>query len=115
MLACVDSFDSAELLFDSAELFVKVFDDVSACVFLRVHSSYSWILFCLMVCTVPVRLMRIISRPTGRHMYSGGWISTVAASRIPPIVSIAYSTRLSTYFVLFIVGSFSRWFRLLSL
>ena len=107
MLIGVDPFDSVELFIEFVESLIVVFDDVSACVVLCVHSSYSWILFCLMVCTVPVRLMRIISRPTGRHMYSGGWISTVAASRIPPVVSIAYSMRLITYFVLFIVGSLS--------
>ena len=88
MLIGVDPFDSVELFADSVESLIVVFDDVSACVFFRVHSSYSWILFCLMVCTMPVRLMRIMSSPTGRHMYSGGWISTVAARRIPPIVRI---------------------------
>lgn len=107
MLVCVDSFDSVELFIDSVESLIVVFDDVSVCVFLRVHSSYSWILFCLIVCTVPVRLMRIISRPTGRHMYSGGWVNAVAASRIPPIVRIAYTVRLITYFVFCTVGSLS--------
>lgn len=61
-----------------------------------------------MVCTVPVRLMRIISRPTGRHMYSGGWANAAMVSRIPPIVRIAYTVRLIAYFVLFIVGLLSR-------